>query len=336
MRAGMAHPTVIPARARRDFLGTACACLQEELLAELLDDEVQQQGSKGGSKKSKKKKGKQGKAKSVPGPSEPPAVAAQQAAAAKASAVTDQPLAATKQAEKQEQLHLVDTTDQQHRQEQRQQLQESRPCAEPSCAAPLPIKTPADKSIASDDEQQPGSSEWQVVGRRKREEQLQQQPLLQQHLDASSGAPLRRCPSASSLGSSCRYGWAVLCALIHCHLTRLSACELWSWHSKPCPHPVLLLTNPCVQRREPRYCGQQSTVGAHPSISLQQCSSGTRHCQACSGAPPTVCSCCSGGRPGQAGLGQACSSSGGSRLPSAARQAAAGAAAAAPASSCCE
>lgn len=213
MRAGSALRA--PICLSSSLLSGPCACLQEELLAELLDDEMVQQGTKCSSRKSKKKKGRQGKAKAAPAAGESLAAEAQQAAAeAQATVVADLPPTVVEQ--------LDDAAEQQGQEEQQQpQSCGRRPPAEqagPCRAASSPVEAFA--ATASNDEQhgrQPGSFEWQVVGRRKREEQQHQQQLCQRHLDASGGATLRRCPSASSMGSSCRYApaaWALDSALL--------------------------------------------------------------------------------------------------------------------------
>ena len=154
--------------------------MQEELLAELLaDDGGAHKGHKGqgSSKKGKKKKAKQAKGKQ----------AAKDAAAQGSSAPASQQEQSAEQQQTQEAMPSSGA---------RQQSAELVGAPEPAGCAPATTEDQADGG------QRAPSPDWQVVGRAQRH---QAPHHLRQHSDGgSSGGHMRRCPSASSLGSTCR------------------------------------------------------------------------------------------------------------------------------------
>jgi len=238
---------------------------QAELLAELLGDEeeaAQQQKERAG-KKGKKKKGKQqGKVKPAAAATVPKAagVPAQElepeASAAGASAgVAGE--AGEGEAEEEPEL------------QQAQRGGSGSPTAGQHTAAMDSL------GELSGQEKRPGSPEWQVVGRRKREEGGMLQTLSRRHLEGGiGGGRIRRCPSASSLGSSCRWvgsrWWVVgTCGVLWwggaSQLVRQFVCVVThrfcpSLHHGSHCFPVILcacsatvntLLPACLQRREP-------------------------------------------------------------------------------------
>lgn len=161
--------------------------LQEELLAELLEDEAagaQAKEQQRPGKKGKKKKGKAGgKFKAV---AEPAAAEVGEAAAAaeEAEAQPEQPSS----------------------QPAAEQAAEAAPEGPPPAAQPA---ADGEGALEGDDER-PSSPDWQVVGKPSRQQRSgvnasQQHHHHHQHPGQLDGGSLhlRRCPSASSLGSSC-------------------------------------------------------------------------------------------------------------------------------------
>ena len=168
-----------------------CQCVQEELLAELLaDDEVAQKGQ-GSSKKGKRKKAKQTKGKQ--------AGSAAKNAAGGGNAPGTRHKQCVEQQETQEAMPSSDVNEQ----------TVSSPVAQQRSAEPASFNAPLPAELATAEDQgdgdggrRPPSPDWQVVGRVQRHQALHH---LHQHSDGgSSGGSMRRCPSASSLGSTCR------------------------------------------------------------------------------------------------------------------------------------
>jgi hypothetical protein len=155
--------------------------VQEELLAELLADDEGAQKGQGSSKKGKRKKAKQAKGKQ--------AGAAAKDAAHRGSAPGTQHKQSAEQQKAQEPVPSSGVDEQ----------TVSSLVASPPMPAGL---APATAEDHGDGGAHPPSPDWQVVGRAQRH---QAGHHLRQHSDGgSSGGPMRRCPSASSLGSTCR------------------------------------------------------------------------------------------------------------------------------------
>ena len=157
------------------------SALQEALLAELSNSEGGSGGgaAKPGKKGKKKKKGQQGKAK---------------AAALTAALAPASPVAAAAPA-----------ADDGPPQVQPQQLAApQQPAEQPSEQQASPTAPVTSAGVELSSEGRPGSPQWRLVARRKREEACHLHSLSQRHLDPSPGPGMPRCPSASSLGSSCR------------------------------------------------------------------------------------------------------------------------------------
>ncbi len=179
-----------------ELYSTCClpTCLQEELLAELLEGEASAAPAKEqrAGKKGKKKKGKAAsKGKAGAEAAQPQPEAAQAPAAAEPAAVECcEPADAAKAL----------------------QLQQEQPSgAQPAAATPDAAAPEREQAQLDGDSERPGSPDWQVVGKPSRQQRSGQQPSqLQQPAHhglpmrlADGGARMRRCPSASSLGSSC-------------------------------------------------------------------------------------------------------------------------------------
>ena len=163
---------------------TTLPCLQEELLAELLEDESTPAREQRAGKKSKKKKGKAA-AKSKVEPEAAHPEAAQPAALDPTAAERSGPADAAKQ------LQLP-----------QEELSSEQPAA---AVRDAPAAEGQEGQHAGDCER-PGSPDWQVVGKPSRQQRSSHQPShhsLHSRLAEGGAAHMRRCPSASSLGSSC-------------------------------------------------------------------------------------------------------------------------------------
>lgn len=158
---------------------TTLPCLQEELLAELLEDESGPPKEQRAGKKSKKKKGKAA-AKSKVEPE-----AAQPAALDSTAAERSRPADAAK---------LLQLPQEEPRNEQ------------PAAAVLDALAAEGQEGQHGGDCERPGSPDWQVVGKPSRQQRSSHQPShhsVHSRLAEGGAARMRRCPSASSLGSSC-------------------------------------------------------------------------------------------------------------------------------------